>query len=266
MMNRLLLPVFCCIPVFCFSQSAIDGYMKGKRNLDLAVTYSNESYEDYYFGDEKRAISNTIQSVSLFLDYGISDSLDLVVSIPYLWTDSLNSNFQDAIVALKFRKERKNFSNGALSIIASAGLSFPISDYPRDTEKPIGEGAVSFTARLLAQYEFYSGFFLHLQSGYNFKVTPDSQNAIPILAKIGYATSKIYADAWMDYFHTFSAGTDTRIAGGAGMVFLKVGGTVYYPVAPRIGVFAGVARTLSGQNVGRATRVNLGGVVKFFKK
>lgn len=260
--THFILFFFFLIPTVIWSQGAVDGYMKGKGNTDLALTYSRESYNRYFFGEEEQEIENKLQSLSLYFTHGLQDSLDVVVSIPFIRTDSLNSSFQDAIIAVKFRNERIDYANGnALSVITSVGLSFPLAAYPIDTERPIGVRAVALMGRFITQYEFKNGVFLNLQAGYDFRIAPTALSSIPVIFRMGYA-GPIYFDVWLDYFKTFDAGVDMQITGGQGSTWLKTGGTIYYPIRPKFGVFIGIARYLFGKNIGLATRGNVGVVFK----
>ena len=251
---------------FCFSQGAVDGYMKSRGDTDFAFTYSYDHYNNYWFGDEKRPSENTIQSASFFAAHGFSDTLNIVVAIPYLWTDSLNRGFQDGIIMGKFRNLRKYYKESALSIITAAGLAFPLSNYPTNSDRPIGARSTVIQLRALAQYELYKGTFFMLKVGYDFRLTPIKQSAVPIMFKIGYGKPKIYADAWIELFQTFNALADNRIGGGSGSSWLRIGGTVYIPVKENFGVFVGGAKFISGKNIGEAARVNVGFVLKHHRK
>lgn len=262
MHHFLLLSFLSLLSTLAVAQGAIDGYMKGKGNTDIALTYSRERYNRYFFGENEQRLENSLQSLSLYLTHGFRDSLDIVISIPYIRTDSLNSSLQDAILAVKFRNRRTNFANGdALSIITSVGLSFPISAYPIDTQRPIGVRALTFMGRLMGQYEFSNGAFVNLQSGYDFRIAPAPLHSIPVIFRMGYA-GPIYFDVWMDYYKTFDAGVDAQITGGEGSTWLKVGGTIYYPIGNKFGAFVGMAHYLYGRNIGLATRGNIGVVFK----
>lgn len=267
-MLRTLLLTICCISlsIVLHAQGAIDGYMKGTGNTDFALTYSTESYDIYRFGAEDRMLPATFNSVNFFMAHALSDSMDIIVALPYIWTDKNNKSLQDAILAIKYRNQRKYYERSALSIITSAGASFPSSNYSTTVFQPIGEKAVTFQARFLVQYELYSGFFFHLQTGYDLRIAPMLQNAMPVVARVGFGSSKLYIDAWLDYYRTFNAGVNTQIAGGQGSTWLKAGGTVYYAITPKMGAFVGVARYLDGQNIGLATRFNLGVVYKHQRK
>ncbi len=254
---------FFSLGYFLQAQGPIDGYMKGKGNVDLAFTYSYESFDTYLFGKEKQLIFNETRTVSLFATGGLSDKLDFVLSVPYIWTDSLNRNFQDAVVALKFLNTTKEMPKGKWSVITAVGLTFPMANYRTDTDRPIGQKAIAFQPRLLAQYQAHSGLFGMVQTGFDFRITPSTKASFPLILRGGYAGSKIYIDAWIDLFKTLDPGVDTNLQAGEGSDWYKVGGTIYVPVGKSFGTFVSGAAFLGGRNIGLANRINAGFLVKW---
>lgn len=248
------------------SQGAIDGYLKSKKETDFALTYSFEKFNEYYFGADIRRQTQSTHSYSLFIAHGLSNNLNLIASIPYMNIDEKNKNFQDAILALKFRTKKWDYNHGNLNRLTSIGFSFPISNYPTETDNPIGQKAVAFQLRHLYQYQANSGFFAHIQAGFDFRLIPETQFAVPVILRSGYAHSKFYFDFWMEYFHTMDSGVDQSLSAGSGSQWLKIGGTFYYPVTQYLGVFVGGARYLKGRNIGKANRLNVGLVLKTFGK
>ena len=254
-------------PNYGYSQGAIDGYMKGIGITDVALTASIETYNQYYFGTELQNISNTVQSLNLFVEHAFSDSLDLVFTLPYLRNLDGEQGFQDAILALKYRNQRLHYKNGAAgSLITAVGVSFPTHSYSTEVERPLGERALVLQARLLYQHEWSTGYFLQVQSGYDLRVAPILQNAIPVILRGGWAGARFYVDGWIDYYHTFNAGANDQIAGGQGSKWWRAGGTAYKPLSTTWGVFVGGAIFLSGENIGLASRINLGVVRKLGTK
>ena len=263
---RILLILIYCLPLLVpdlLAQGPLSGFMPRKKQTDIALTYSYDHYDFYYFGSEKRPLKNTTQSVNLFIERGFTDSFSLVFTLPYIWIDEMNTNFQDATIFIKYRNHYNRFGNGDLSLITGVGLSFPVSNYSKETETPIGERSTLFQGRLLMQIKFDIGLFLHLQSGVNFRIIPDAQTSIPLLFRTGFGGSKFYVDAWVEFFNTINPGTDLMVFGGAGSSWIKIGGTIYYPLIPQIGLAISGSALLVGQNIGLSNRVNAGVVFRF---
>ena len=245
------------------AQGPIDGYMKGKGNFDLALTYSREQYDTYLFGREKQAVSNSAQSVSLFYTLGLNEQMDLVFTLPYIRTDADNKNLQDAVLALKYRNKKLETKNGHWSVITAIGASFPASGYSAATANPIGQRATVFQVRLLSQYLDYGGFFIMAQSGFDFRMIPQQQLGLPLILRMGYGNKYFYIDGWVDHFRTFDQGVDASISAGEGSVWWKLGSTLYVPVTPFLGGVLGYAKILGGENIGLSSRFNIGLVWKY---
>ncbi|MEN0002630.1 MAG: transporter [Bacteroidota bacterium] len=236
--------------------------MPGRKVTDFALNYGYESYDQYFFGSEKQAASNTIQSLSLFIEHGISNRASVVFTVPYIWIDSENEGIQDAILAIKYRNQRKTYDNGNLNFITSIGLSVPASAYDAETDNPIGNRNFTFQGRFLMQYNFNYGFFIHLQSGIDFQFAPVSRSALPLLFRTGFGAKYFYVDGWIEYFTTFNAGADTQLTGGSGSQWWRLGLTGYAPIYKGLGAFVGWAYIPTGKNIGQSHRLNTGIVYK----
>lgn len=257
------LSAFLFLPVSLFSQGPITGFMPGGKGTDLALTYSFEQYEEYFFGRERQAIDYRVQSINLFIEHGITDSLSVVINLPYLRTDEQNKGLQDGALWIKYRNDQKSYASGSLTQITAVGVSFPLSRYPVLTDNPIGLRNTILQGRYLGQYQFSNGAFLHLQTGLDFYISPNNQTALPVLIRSGWGNASFYFDAWLEYYHTFSSGTDLQIQGGQGSSWWRTGGVLYYAVSQDFGLFLGGAYILKGRNIGQSTRVNTGLVYKW---
>ena len=244
------------------AQGPISGFMPGRGHTDIALSYSYESYDTYKFGNESQDISTITRSASLFLERGLTDTMSLVFTLPYLVVDHQNRGFQDGILVLKYRNAHQKPANGQRSWITSVGVSTPLSAYPVDTERPIGIRATVFQGRFLIQQQWNMGLFLHLQTGFDFRIIPDAQAALPVVARIGWAGRRLYLESWMEWQHAFQPGVDERIGAGTGSSWQRIGGTIYYALHPQLGVLVGGAKFLNGRNIGLANRVNVGVVYK----
>lgn len=258
-----IISTFCCVNFLC-AQGPFDGWMKGKNKTDFALSFNQESYGTYAFGKERRDEKNSIQSASLFLEHGFSDSISLVLSIPYLRTpscencDDYNQGIQDAIVALKYRFSKTKKDNGYLKSFTAIGLSFPASNYSDSLARPIGARNTSFLGRYYAQKDFNNGLFLQFQTGVDVRFIPSALTSLPLMTKFGFAGRKIFLEGFAEYFYTFSGGTDTQISGGSGSIWLKVGGTLYYSIQPNFGVYVKASFIPDGENIGLSSTYGFG--------
>jgi len=257
---------FFALPYTCLlvAQGPFDGWMKGPNQTDFALSFNRETYSNYAFGDDVRLEENEIQSASIFLEHGLSDTLDLIVTIPYLRTPSCpncndyNQGVQDAIVALKYRFSKIKKKDGYLKSFTAIGLSFPASNYIDSLERPIGARNTSFLGRYYVQKDFNNGLFLQIQTGVDVRFIPSALTSMPIIGKFGLAGEKIFLEGWGEYFFTFNSGVDTQISGGAGSKWLKLGATIYYPVKPNFGVYIKAAFIPIGENIGLSSTFGFG--------
>ncbi len=265
-MRKLLLFKLFLLPIFTLAQGPISGFLPGATTTDLAIGYSPESYDFYFFGDEKQEQQVSSHSYNIFIEHGFSPRSSLVLNIPYIVIDEENAGLQDATLALKYRNQRTEYANGNMNFITSVGLTFPISDYPTETDTPIGIKAFTFQGRLVAQYNWNYGTFLHIQSGLDFQFIPVSRSSIPVQIRAGMGAANFYFDVWLEWMNAINAGVDTSVTGGEGSSWLKTGGTFYYPFTDRLGAFAGMSYVLTGQNIGQSLRFNVGAVYKWNRK
>jgi hypothetical protein len=268
------------------AQGPLDGYLKGRRVLDLAPSISfnkaatfagagGQSYETPYQGS----------LLSLFAEYGVSKKIDLVATAAYVFTSN-QSGLQDGGLYAKYRPLRKKLGKaGHLDLLLGAGASFPLSDYAPTVTGALGQKAVSVPARLIAQWETSWGIFLNLTGGYNWRLDrldaadiaqvrsqrPDYRPTAPphfstFLVKIGLPARHYYLDAWAEWQHTLG-GADYQpnvpdLPQAYGVSYAQVGGTAYYSENGRTGFYLSGGYILGGRNTSRIRRITLGMVFK----
>ncbi len=237
-----------------FSQAPVDGYSKGKGNATLVGSFSSESFSKYYAADGLRTLGRKTQAYSFFGAVGITNKFDAQVSIPYV-VSGPESSLQDISVFLKYAFVKK----GKTSILGSFGQSSPLDNYQTGGLYAIGQQSSALDARLIIQQDMGNGIFIMAQSGYTKRSFP-TPSSVPVSVKIGYASGKIYADAWFDYQHAFG-GSDYADGQGKpfttlGVGYSKIGGQIYKPLNKHIGISIGGSYVLTGRNVGKATVVS----------
>lgn len=262
-----------------FAQGPVDGYGKGKGNLDIGLGYTSERGNKFFAGTIPIGVgsSRNITSYSLFGIYGITNRLDVQVNIPYLkLRGNREEGLQDGSLYLKYRAFSLSNKLGNIDFFPTLGFYQPLSNYSTVGSNAIGQQNQAIDTRLVVQQNItkgkLKGGFISLQAGHFFKSFP-TPNAYSASIKAGYAFSKFYFDGWFEINEAFG-GTDylgkgdlapnaaTQGFKGLGYGFQRVGFTAYYGIINKLGAYAGYARTIKGRNALKANRFSFGIVFK----
>lgn len=247
-----------------FAQGPIAGFAVAKGEVAVAINYATESYDTYLNpqGDEERSL--TALSYSVFVEAGVSDEMAVVATLPYVETNSANSDFQDASIFLKYRNLESRSGQGRHWLHTAIGGTFPVGSYPTDGEFAIGQQAFVFQGRLVYQYQHDQGWFLSALSGIDFQLSPDSRAVWPLLFRAGYGAPWLYVEGWLEFVSALDGtqGTETALA-GTGSSWTRTGATAYVPLRPWLGVQVNGAWILSGEFIGQSSRLGGGVVFKF---
>lgn len=244
-----------------FAQGPIAGFAVPKGEVAVALNYATEHYDTYLNPDGNEDRELTAMSYSLFVEAGLGDETAIVLSLPYVSTNSENSDFQDASLFLKYRNLESRAGAGRHWLHTAVGATFPIGNYPTDGESAIGQQAFVFQGRLVYQYQHDQGWFLSALSGIDFQLSPDSRAVWPLLFRAGYGAPWLYLEGWLEFVSALDGtqGTQTALA-GTGSSWTRTGATIYAPITPKFGVQVNGAWILGGEFIGRSTRLG-GGVV-----
>ncbi|RMA57063.1 transporter [Ulvibacter antarcticus] len=252
-----------------FSQGKIDGFYRGKGNTTAVFGLGFEDNKNYFIGEEKSDISRSLYYVNLYGAHGITEDFDVSLSIPFL-SSNKNSGLQDMLLFLKYRVFQKEIGKGNLQLSLAGGFSTPLSDYELGGLNDIGQQATVIESRAMVHYQWHSGWFTTLQSGYSYKFE-ETPSSLPITFKAGKAAGKWYYDMYYDYQHSFG-GIDYRGTPSPqnfkefGSDFHKIGSTVYRSLGKNFGGFISLSYVLSGRNVFQGPGYGLGLVYDFRKK
>jgi hypothetical protein len=262
------------------SQSPINGFMQGKGKGNVSVSYSTEKYDQVYLVPQETdgvPVFNEVQinSKNLFATYGVSDKLDLVLSVPYIESEGnasqevLNNlnfsntrkGFQDVSFYLKYNPYYHNFGKSSLRLITAFGLKTPLSDYRADEGLQsiiaIGNRSTTVSGNGLAMFKMDNGVFASGQFGVNL-ASNDVPNSLTSELKVGYAASKFYGDAYIAGQKS-NGGVDILAEGFQGFFpatrvdYTKVGVNLYAPLYKAIGIAGGASTIIEGRNIGKAT-------------
>ncbi|RYU76381.1 hypothetical protein [Hymenobacter persicinus] len=270
------------------AQSLVSGFMSGKGNGSVVVSGTTEKYQKVFIPARKidtvplfRRVQ--INSLNLFGTYGITDKIEVVVSLPYIHSEgqadstviedyrarkpgkdytNTRSGLQDASVYLKFKTYSLEAGENIVDLLGAIGISTPASNYENKTGEEyiiaIGNRATKLTALGIAQVKTPSGVFFTGQAGYSLRsgLVP---NAFVAETKLGYAGRKLYADAYVAFQESSRSGTDIVQGGFTDFYFpatrvnyTRLGMSLYRPVAKGLGIVAGASVYVAGRNLGQS--------------
>ncbi|NEU08506.1 hypothetical protein GZH53_09315 [Flavihumibacter sp. R14] len=283
---KLGLTILILFPVTLKAQTEQDALMMGKQRLCVAGSYAYNSWEEYWEGTFKRNNDNigklSTQTGMLMLNYGISNDLNIMASLPYMSTKATRGTlsglhgFQDFSVFVKWRPLKKQFGNQTVALLGVAGYSAPTNDYNIDfMPMTVGLGSKVLSGRLIADYK-YKKIFATISAAYmhrgNVEIDrpayytdrqinssmvkmPDAGN---FQLRTGYRTSHNIAELFIDNMTSFG-GFDIRkndmpfVSNEMNSTRLGIEGKHYLNNLPSLGFHANVWTTVSGRNVGKAT-------------
>jgi hypothetical protein len=276
---------FSLVATLAKAQTVDDAIMMNKKQWCNGLTYMHSSWNEYWEGTTKRDNKNlgtvTTQSVMYMTSYGITDKLNLLVNVPYVWTKASAGTlhgmkgFQDIDVDLKYEFYKTKIGNGRLSLIGLAGFSTPLSNYENDfLPMSIGLGSTNLSGRLTADYQ--NGlFFATISSAYVFKsyVTidrtsyytnqinytneVDMPNQMNSNLFVGIRNSSLTAQVQLMNMYTFG-GFDIRkndmpfVNNQMNMTSLGAHVKYFLPFVTNLEVVASADFVIAGRNVGQA--------------
>lgn len=260
--------LLCSLSILCpcaRAQGPIGGFPTPKGEVVVAPAYSIERYDTYLLpGDMTEVRDIETVSYSLFLETGLSEQTALVATLPWMEVNGSDGSLQDASVWLKYTNVDQPGKRAANRLFTAVGLRFPVGNYATEGIAALGQRATVFQGRLAYQYQHNQGWFLHLQSGIDFQFAPDSRATWPLLLRTGFGSKYFYTEGWLEIVTALENEGEVQTAtAGAGSSWRRLGGSIYVPVRPWMGLNAGAAWVLGGTFIGQSARYNVGPVFRF---
>jgi len=270
-----------------FAQMPHDNIYMPKKTICAAAMYGHSSWSQYWENTLKRENFNigthTTQSVMLMAAVGITDRVNVIVSLPYAWTKTSAGNLmgqkglQDASAWLKV----KALAYKGLSLNAALGASLPVGNYVPDfMPMSIGLQCRTASGRAIANYTHAkSGLYLGAHGTYtwrsNIRLDRDAYqadgrvyntnevrvpNAIDVGVRLGVLKRKWQTEVFAERFECTSGDNIRRNDmpfPTNNMQATTIGW--YAKVQPKnLGLNASVRYTTDGLNMGQATSFMVG--------
>ncbi|MFA7274460.1 MAG: hypothetical protein WC044_11355 [Crocinitomicaceae bacterium] len=237
-----------------FSQSAIDGFLKGKNTLDLALSGSYQTADNYFGNSGNLNFSRDFVIANLFGEYGITEKIDLIATIP-----NLSGKFQDGAVYGKYKFAELGIKNQKLSFLTAIGASAPLSKYETQALTAIGQRATQFHGHLVLQTTLPAGFYWQIQGAYHYALNP-VPSSFTFSSKLMYTYKKLYLDFWYENqqglgTNTYPSGVDFRTLT---VDYQKIGGVIFYNLKNNWGTFVNASYIFKGLDTFNSKTISVG--------
>jgi len=248
----------------------INGFMPERGQGDVALSYTSETYDEFWVGKTKVPVPNggkvDTKSTAVWVQWGLTGDLALVANLPYVDVKSdgfglKDSGLQDLSVLLKVRF----FSSGGSHLVGGLGVRTAASNYESNLPVTLGHNTTDVLFRLVYQYQTES-FYFSQQVGYDLR-NKDAPNDYPLYTELGFTVSRVTFSGFYSRLITTN-GTDI---GDPGFTFpsnrqeySRAGVKVYGRLTDRLGLAAAYYDTLGdGRNVGDSHGFSGGVVLRF---
>lgn len=275
------------------AQTDTDALMMSKNNLCIGAVYQNSNWKEYWEGTFKRENLNmgkvSTASIGLMGNYGITDKLNFIFSVPYVQTKTSEGSmkgqkgFQDVSLTAKYMPLEINDGANFYSLYLFGSYTMPISNYTADyLPLSIGLESKTITTRIMADMQ-RGNLFTTLSGAYvkrfNINIDRDSYitnelhftnevnmpDVILINFRFGYRSERLIAEATFDNMVTQAGGFDITKNNmpfpSNTMNAIKLGTNFKYTLQslPNLSIIGGYNYVTKGRNLG-ASNAFYGGV------
>ncbi|GAB3489863.1 hypothetical protein GCM10027341_00760 [Spirosoma knui] len=275
-----------------WAQMPHDAIYMSKNAICIAAMYGESSWSQYWENSLKRENLNigthTTRSAMVMPAIGISNRVNVILSLPYVWTSTSAGNlmgqkgFQDLSAWLKVKAIQK----GGFSLNALVGGSLPVGNYVADfMPMSIGLQCRTLTGRLLANYKHpQTGIYITAHGSYgwrgNIHVDRDAYqaddrvyntnevsvpNTYDAAVRLGVLRKGLQTEVFAEQSSCLSGDNIRRNDMPFPTNNMKATVVGWYgKFQPRnVGVNARVGYVTSGQNVGQSTSYSVGLLYQF---
>lgn len=283
---------FSLLSITAMAQTDADAIMMEKNNFCTGAMYNYSSWKDYWEGTFKRNNANlgtvSTQMIGVMGNYGISDKLNVLFSIPYVANKASAGQLhkmngvQDLSLWIKYMPFEKKVGPGVLSLYGVVGYSFPVTNYTADflpmsiglRSKNISiRGIVDYqvnhwTATASATYVNRSNITIDRESYYTTEMHYTNEvempDAMQYQFRTGWRSDRFLAEAVLSNWTTLGGFDITKNnmpfpSNKMNMTAVGVSGKYNVKAVDGLSIIGGGNYTIAGRNVGQSTSV-YGGV------
>jgi hypothetical protein len=253
----------------------LTGFLPAAGTGNLAISYTDESYDEFYRGTEKVSTPGvlgeiTTRSTSLWFNWGLTDRLALVVDAAVVNVDSdgtgglEDSGPQNLTAQLAYRLWSRSDGATRHSLVGAVGVQTPLEGYVANAPVARGDNTTDGLLRLVYLLQ-HDSFYWSQQVGYDLR-DGDAPDGVPIYTELGWSTGRL---TWILWHSLYIADSGTDI-GQPGFTFpsnqeefQRLGAKAVARFGDRWSGFVGVFDTIDGRNSGDASGASIGLIFHF---
>lgn len=284
-----------------FAQTDADAIMMGKNKFCTGAVYNYSSWKNYWEGTFKRDNANlgtiSTKMIGVMGNYGISDKLNVLFSIPYVQTKASAGQLhkmngvQDLSLWIKYMPFEKKVGPGTLSLYGIAGYSLPVTNYVADfLPMSIGLRSKNLFIRAMADYQIDNWFATasatyvnrsnitidrtsYYTTELHYTNEVEMPDAMQYNFRIGWRSERFIAEGVFSNWTTNGGFDITKNnvpfpSNKMNMTTIGVSGKYNVKAVDGLAIIGGGNYTVAGRNVGQSTSVYGGAfyVINFNKK
>ena len=280
------------------AQTIDDGQMVHPRELLTGNVFTYDSWDEYWVGALKRRNGNigriTTRSTVWWTNYGVSERLNVIGQVPYVWTDASAGvlhgfqGWQDITLAAKYKFLQAMPGDNTVRAFAVLHGGTPLTNYnPELLPLSIGMKSSRLSARGTLNFENGPGWFANFSSAYTWRgkveldrpyyftddefvmsSKVDMPNTLDYVGSAGLMRPRLMVSGFFSQQRTLGGGDirrqDMPFVSNR-MNFSKTGGMAMVPLFAGLEAQGSVAYTLNGRNVGQSVTVTAGLFYRFNK-
>jgi len=280
------------------AQTITDGLTMPAKTFCTGFMFQHDQWKNYWEGTLKRDNQNigtlTTQTLMYYGVYGISKKLNIMASVPYVWTKASMGTLrpmegvQDLTLSAKYRLMEVKAGPGKFATFVAGAFSTPLTDYSPDfMPLSIGMASTTLSGRVTTNYAMNNGLYINASGAYTSRSNVDLDrpayytdghyystnevkmpNVFDFIVDVGYHKGALQTEVFYTQMNTLGGGDIRR----QDMPFVsnkmnasKVGALVMYylPFPKNLAVRLSGNYTVAGRNVGQTTSL-LGGLLYTF--